>query len=389
MRLFLILAFLAIGLPQMTAQGIDFFEGTWEEAVEQATKQEKIIFVDAYAEWCGPCKRMAKNVFPQKEVGDFFNENFINMKLDMERGEGLKFRKDYPVSAFPTLFFIDFNGTIVHKVKGAQQAESLIKLGQLALRKIDRSVNYAEEYEKGNRDPKLVYDYVKALASAGKPSLKIANEYLRSQEDLATEQNLRFILVAATEADSRIFDMLIKNRKAIAALETEEVVSAQIEAACDRTLDKAIEYESPDLLGEAKAKMKEHCSEKAEDFALKADRDYYRETGDPENYLKACTACAKEKKGNAAALNDLAKEMAGVFSKYAKCLVQAEKIAKKAADKGDSYEYHYTYAVILDRNGKKSEAIKAANKSLKLAKETKGAERTVMKLEHFIRALEG
>ena len=104
----LIIILLAIaGISTIQAQGIEFFHGSWDEAIEEAKKQEKIIFVDAYAIWCGPCKRMAKNVFPDEKVGEFYNKHFINMKLDMERGEGLKFRKKYPVSAFPTLF-LDF-----------------------------------------------------------------------------------------------------------------------------------------------------------------------------------------------------------------------------------------------------------------------------------------
>ena len=83
--------------------GIEFFKGTWQEALEEAQKQDKIIFVDAYAVWCGPCKRMSKEVFPHAEVGAFYNKHFINLKLDMERGEGLKFRQQYPVSAFPLI----------------------------------------------------------------------------------------------------------------------------------------------------------------------------------------------------------------------------------------------------------------------------------------------
>ena len=88
------------------AQGMEFFHGTLEEAKAKAKEEGKPIFVDAYAVWCGPCKRMAKQVFTTPEAGAFYNANFVNMKLDMERGEGLKFRQKYPVSAFPTLYYI-------------------------------------------------------------------------------------------------------------------------------------------------------------------------------------------------------------------------------------------------------------------------------------------
>jgi len=114
----LLISFLSF---QSYGQGIEFFDGTWKEALAQAEKEDKIVFVDAYAQWCGPCKRMAKNEFTKTEVGDFFNKNFINLKLDMEIADGMSFGAKYPVSAFPTLFFLTPDGEIVKKITGGQQ----------------------------------------------------------------------------------------------------------------------------------------------------------------------------------------------------------------------------------------------------------------------------
>ena len=55
----------------LQAQGINFFEGSFQEVKAEAKKQNKIIFIDCYTSWCGPCKWMAKNVFTDKKVGDF------------------------------------------------------------------------------------------------------------------------------------------------------------------------------------------------------------------------------------------------------------------------------------------------------------------------------
>ena len=78
----------AVKAQEQNSEGMRFFEGTFEEALQLAKKENKLIFMDCYGPWCGPCAQMVRLIFPLKEVGDFYNEHFINMKRDMEKGEG-------------------------------------------------------------------------------------------------------------------------------------------------------------------------------------------------------------------------------------------------------------------------------------------------------------
>jgi len=111
-------------------EGIQFKSISFEQALEEAKASNKLIFMDAYAEWCGPCKYMTANVFTDKEVGEFYNAKFINLKIDMEKGEGPALAAKYQVRAYPTLFFIDGDGNVVKKVLGAQQSKKLIEIGK-------------------------------------------------------------------------------------------------------------------------------------------------------------------------------------------------------------------------------------------------------------------
>lgn len=115
--------------------GIQFVEGSWAKILEQAKKEKKVIFFDAYASWCGPCKMMQKNVFTQTNVATFFNANFINVKKDMEIGEGPALANKYPLEAYPTLFFIDSNGKVIRQVIGYQTPEQLLALGKIVANK--------------------------------------------------------------------------------------------------------------------------------------------------------------------------------------------------------------------------------------------------------------
>ena len=116
--------------------GIQFTDAAWADIVQKAKAENKVIFFDAYASWCGPCKLMQKNVFTRPDVGEFFNKNFINVKMDMERGEGRQLSQQFRLEAYPTLFFIEPSGKIVRKSIGYRSAEQLISLGKSVLNTI-------------------------------------------------------------------------------------------------------------------------------------------------------------------------------------------------------------------------------------------------------------
>ncbi|RFC54611.1 thioredoxin family protein [Brumimicrobium aurantiacum] len=107
-------------------EGIQFESLTFEEALKKAKKEDKLIFLDAYAVWCGPCKMLDRTTFKNKEVGDVFNENFINLKIDMEKGEGPAIARKYQVRAYPTMFLINANGKVEKRILGFVKDEQLL-----------------------------------------------------------------------------------------------------------------------------------------------------------------------------------------------------------------------------------------------------------------------
>lgn len=108
-------------------------QASWEAVLAEAKAQNRLVFVDAYTTWCGPCKMMDSRTFPDPRVAAFFGANFVNAKFDMEKGEGAILARRYEVVAYPTLLFINANGEVVHRGLGFHDADQLLALGGTAL----------------------------------------------------------------------------------------------------------------------------------------------------------------------------------------------------------------------------------------------------------------
>jgi len=356
---------LTIAQPAATGlKGIDFYHGSFREALELAAKEQKLVFVDAYTTWCGPCRRMSANVFPDEAVGEFYNASFVNMKIDMEKGEGPDIGRQYGVRSYPTFLFIGSDGKVVHSAGGARPAEAFIELGREALKKQDRSADWAKRYEAGERDAATVLAYIKALNLVGKPSLRVANEYLSSQSDLTTPENLEIILEATTEADSRIFDLLVRNEKAIVGSIGRERYEFKVTQACRKTLRKACEYRNESLLLEAQTKMK-YVPKQQKAFEYTSSLEFYGETNQPQPFYKSAKAYAdKVIRKDAGALKDLGQLCIKYFRDDKGCRELAEKTARQAYALSQSQPYCIHYARMLHHNGKKDEAVECVRKGI-------------------------
>ncbi len=113
-----------------SGEGIAFEGLKFEEALAKAKAENKLVFMDCYTSWCGPCRMMDKDVFPLAEAGAYFNPNFVCIKKDMENGEGPELAKRYKVSAFPTMLILNPEGEVLHTILGARDVNRLIEEAQ-------------------------------------------------------------------------------------------------------------------------------------------------------------------------------------------------------------------------------------------------------------------
>lgn len=149
----------------------NFRKISYKEAIEVAKIEKKMVFIDFYTTWCGPCKRMAKDVFPQKIVGDYLNEHFVCIKIDAEEGEGIELADHYNVKAYPTFIGIDVNEKEVMRREGYSFPEEFISAVERMINPEKTPERLKERYENGERTA----DLIKAYAALKMEESKVSN----------------------------------------------------------------------------------------------------------------------------------------------------------------------------------------------------------------------
>ncbi|MDD4991144.1 MAG: thioredoxin family protein [Paludibacter sp.] len=115
--------------------GIQFQSGSWTQVLALAKKENKPIFLDVSASWCGYCKRMKSTVFTDADVAKYYNSTFINVSVDPEQGEGIQLAKRYEVTGYPTYIFINPDGSVATQSGGYQDKEEFLNTGKNATKK--------------------------------------------------------------------------------------------------------------------------------------------------------------------------------------------------------------------------------------------------------------
>lgn len=115
--------------------GVQFIEDDWNTALKKAKDQNKLVFLDIYTTWCGPCKMLKQYTFTDTSVGNFFNTNFVNVSVDGEKGIGPQLAQQYSIEGYPSLIITDAAGQPVLVTAGYMEAQDLLKFASEALRR--------------------------------------------------------------------------------------------------------------------------------------------------------------------------------------------------------------------------------------------------------------
>jgi len=358
-------------LSLLAQGGIQFESMTWEEALSASRKSNKLIFLDAYTTWCGPCKTLEKYTFTDESVGAFFNSAFINVRFDMEQYPGLELAEKYEVDLYPTLLFINGKGELVHRGCGALEVNELMGLADLALSEHGSFLALRQQYESGNRTIGFIDQYMSALQNACRNLDDFLSDFfLREPNDsLMNETNWYVFSEYDFDVYGDRFQYLLKNQAAFETVIEKKFVQ-------DKIYDTFI--------------MKYYDLSEAEDFALfglqsllyLAKRNEfsrkqelldflnfgYGELSENWNlYSEAATSFINPEKENSDLILDVAWKFYLFVEDQEKLLI-ALNWTKYVLDKEEPNPSNIdTYASLLFKLGRKEDAIKFEEQALQLA----------------------
>ncbi len=350
--------------------------GTFSEILAKAKAENKLVFIDAYTTWCGPCKWMSKNIFTNDTIADYFNSNFVNAKIDMEKGEGIEIAKKYDVRCYPNLLFVDGDGNLVHRTAGAEQLiQSYITMGEKAKSKDDNYASIMKRYEAQSvKDPKQIADVIEIMGSTCLPFTRYIEDYYKvvKPEEFTNSSSWKILYYYVDDMDHQAFKYLMDHQKEYIAIYGKDSVMRKIEYVYERKASKLLFAKdfNEDAYNAYVNKINTMDFDSKDKMVFTMNLNLYEKK---ENWKKVSELAFSENGHTYLAegrINSLCWNMYEKIEDLSILKAAANEMKRlTATEAGKSWAYTDTYASLLYKTKNKGEAEKVAKWSIELAKQ--------------------
>ena len=396
-------------------KGIHFEKGlSWQQIKQKAKSANKYIFIDCYASWCGPCKKMDRDIYVTDSVGRFINGNFISVKIQADTtkydndeikrwyADAHNLMDNYKVNAYPTFLFLSPDGKIVHKGLGFKNEEKFLALASEALDTSKQYYTLVEKYRKGEKDYSTMANLIPTASDfedenlVNQIGLDYTSNYLDHLSDslLFTKDNLRLLYQYTQGSKERGFTLFLRESRKIDSVMDYKGFSR---ALIDRVIYK--EEVAPVLLRDTSSMnwdsitnniSKKYDASYSTRIVSRSKISWYKNKNDIKNYIKwiiisVADYSPVEDMNNWLYINYYSWEIFKNSTKTGELNTAAKWMKRMIENKShpeniNSYTLD-TYANLLYKMGKKSEAIKYENRAAAIDPKEILYKKTLMKMK--------
>jgi thioredoxin-related protein len=389
-RLYFFIAFLISTVLSLQAQnnGIRFFKGSWAELQAQAKQQNKPFFIDCYTSWCGPCHRMAEEVFTKKEAGDFYNQNFIAYQLDMEHDDGRTVGLRYDVEMYPTYLFFNPQGELIHKTMGYKSAESFIHDGRTALDANNSLYGLAKRFKSGDRDTTMLKKLINLANYNDKDLCEQALEgYWEAipEKDYIKPENWNIFNSTEQDINAKAYKYVESHKADFVKAYGEGNVNNALLLKANASIEKAAQTKDEATFKKAKTIIMASDNESMVNEAEYCEILFDRNTGRWNEYIKNADAYLLKHPNDESIYKAFAEYILSTDVKDRKVLNKALDYATQSASMQKTYQNTAAQAEALYRLGRMKEAEATANESITISKSVGADYSDITKLLEKIR----
>ncbi len=355
---------------------IQFQELPFKDIIAKAKKEKKLVFIDAYAAWCGPCKMMEKNVFTQKSVSDYYNTNFVNARFDMEKGEGRDIAAKYGVRSYPTYLFLNGEGELVSQNTGYMEGSLFVAMAQDINSPGNKKGSLKERFASGEKDPEFLINIMKLNSNTDYEFAKKASErYFENKKktEEITKDEIGLLLYFIKSSEDNNYNVFTARKAEIIKFLPEETYNefnAQLKLA--KVVEQSIDDKNKKINDDYFMKTAEPLVGKQAAMTKlnQTKLSYYEQNANFPEYEKA--ALEYYKNADAFDPNELLRA-AWVFVDHVKTpasLKKATEWAEKSVMRGETSENTYILAKLYYLTGNKETAKNYAEMSRNMALQT-------------------
>ena len=242
--------------------GINFTKITsleeWNAAFEKAKSENKLVFADAYTNWCGYCHKLDKEVYTDEKIINYFNDAFINLKFDAESAFGTQLAKHYGVEGYPTLLFLSQSKKVLELIGGFVPASTLMAYGKQTRERYERLPELEAKYANLSitKDERL--ELIGALEAINpEKAQEVAQKHIAglTPEDYKSVETLWLLARFENQISGVPYRYITSHKEDIMEWHGEKEYKDYIKAAYNDNLQLSIKYGDRNLLNELITKV--------------------------------------------------------------------------------------------------------------------------------------